>query len=157
MKKAITLVVRKDDVLEEVSKTTAYEGAKAVRAEEDVYGRVATTRADEEMLERFWQEARTGALGAVAEYTDEATADGDDMELRLLMPGTYNTAMTGAAEKMLRSFAVNYVVSKWFAMANKDSAESYAMLAAASLKDVKAKLDERVRPARPVRHMPCED
>lgn len=179
MKKEVILSVSKQDVLDEVGKTTAYEGAKSSTAEEDVYAKVATTRADAEMLERFWAEACAEATGVTAEYawSDGATgsdgaagangrdgangsdraAGADGLVLRLWMPERYNDAMTGAAEQALRSYLVNYVVSKWMALAKQGSAESYAMMAAAAVKDMKSKLDVRMRPARPRRGGCCNE
>ena len=65
-----TLTTDKNDVYEEVAKTTSYAGAKTDDA--TAYDKIFTTDADKEMLERFWQESKK--IGRQPCYIRSATA-----------------------------------------------------------------------------------
>ncbi len=138
---AILLIVRKKDVMSEVSKTTAYIGAKAT-GDETAYYRIATSKGDEEMLERFWSEACAAATNSLKHWistgagmpgTGIPAADEEDFALSLDMPGNFNAALADTMQGELANYAVQSILSKWLPLAGSDEAEQYATLAGATM------------------------
>lgn len=145
-----TLTIKKQDVLDEVAKTTAYIGAKMAGGDGTEYDRISTTDEDAEMLERYWQECRatvTGALRSVME-SEEETADGT-FSLVLDLSSAWSKELRYTMETSLFSFFVAGIASKWQMLTDKQDVEGYAALAAASLEDVKQKAFHKKKPTRP--------
>lgn len=124
-----TLVIKYSDVLNEVNKTTSYETSKIVGEDgnRDAYERISTVDADEEMLRRFWNEARTELLNIlnpfIAEYQLQVVAgydEGEDEEitvpgLTITLQHTERTPLYGLGIAA-QSFFVTRIISEWYAM-----------------------------------------
>lgn len=154
----VTLTIDKAEVMDEVAKTTAYEGKKAV-GEEGAYERIFATEEDRAMLRRFWDEAASAATESMKRFlvaagdTYSAEADGKSVEregytVRLELSGSYDTALTPSVEKSLFSFFVNAIVGKWNGFVKEGQVERYEGEAAAALQDIMSKLFYRRRPTR---------
>ena len=61
-----TLSVNKEDVYNEVAKTTSYTGAKM--DDEAAYDRIFTTEEDKTMLERFWDESKNTICNSMKKF-----------------------------------------------------------------------------------------
>lgn len=162
--KMITLTIDKSAVYAEVSKTTAYSGAK-MTDDKDAYDRIFTTDGDRAMLERFWDESCSTATEGMKRfvttvgdsYTKSVTDDGKTTTstvpayvANLELSGSYDEALTHSVEKSLFSYFVNSIVSKWNAFANKGEVELYDGEAHIALQDVLSKLYYKKRPQRVV-------
>lgn len=150
----ILLIVRKKDVMSEVSKTTAYIGAKAT-GDETAYYRIATSKGDEEMLERFWSEACGAATNSLKHWVSTATSipgtgipatDGEDFSLSLDMPSNFNAALVDTMQGELANYTVQSILSKWLALAGSGEAEQYATLATATMAGIIQMGYTRTRP-----------
>lgn len=153
----ITLSAVKADVLNEVAKTTAYEGKKTT-GEEGAYDRIFTTDEDKSMLQRFWDEAASTVTEAMKRFVtsvadslvvDEAKKTKVDAYVaNLEVSGSYDTALTTSVNKSLFSFFVNAIVSKWNNFVKEGQVQRYEEEANAALQDILSKLFYKKKPTR---------
>lgn len=154
--KNITLTVNKAYVYDEVAKTTAYAGAKMMAEDVAAYERIFTTDEDRLLLERFWVETCNVVTNYLKPFlvTLGAQPVGHGVDLTrnysagLELSESFNESLTESINTSLFSFFVSLIVSKWFAVANKPEAESYAVGAAAIMDDVMKMIYYRKRPMR---------
>lgn len=152
--KQIELTVNRLAVYEEVAKTTSYTGAKKV-GDDGAYERIYTTDEDQEMLERFWNEAASGATDTLKKWIGKVEA-GNEYKLVLRVADGYDMSLTSSIETSLFSYFVDLIVSKWFVMANAQDSERYATDAAGAMDDIMSKILNRKRPEPPHRYDPCK-
>ena len=159
----ITITALKPDVLNEVARTTAYEGKKTT-GEEGAYERIFTTEEDKEMLQRFWDEAASTVTEAMKRFVvsisdshietgkdangNSTTTTTEAYEAKLEVSSSYDTALTASIEKSLYSFFVNAIVSKWNNFVKEGQVERYEIEANAALEDIMRKLFYKKRPTR---------
>lgn len=153
----VNIKISKAQVLEEVAKTTAYIGSKSISAEDPgAYSRVSTTTANQEQLDRYWMSACTeashamrGWMSKVNKHLLNGVADmSRDYEVTLRMPTNWHSVLVDPLKEALMSHLVNSVVGQWLMVTKKEEAQAYAILAAASLQQVKEILLTRRRPDR---------
>lgn len=142
----VELTVYKTAVYDEVAKTTSYTGAKMV-GDDGAYERIATTDEDLEMLERFWNEAASGALDQLKPYM-VSCVNGDSFDVKLRMSEGFDINLSDSIQTSLFSYFVAMIVSKWFKMANKPEAEGYGVEAAGAMDDAMNKICHRKKPVR---------
>jgi hypothetical protein len=153
----ITIKAIKADVLNEVARTTAYEGKKA--SDEGAYERIFTTEEDRSMLQRFWDEAASSMTESLKRFVTSiddsyTTNDGGTEETlpayvaNLALSSSYDTALTSSVEKSLFSYFVNAIVSKWNNFVKKDGVQRYEEEANNNMTDILSKLFYKKRPTR---------
>lgn len=153
--KTITLTVSKEDVYNEVAKTTAYIGMK-MQGDDDAYERIFTTEGDRDMLERMWVEACNTATDALKQFatsvsgheTSSTAKTDDDYVVTLGVSSRYDDTLTQGIEAGLANFFVAALVSKWCTLTDKGEAASYGTDAQALLSDVVGKIYHKRRPER---------
>lgn len=155
----ITIKAIKSDVLNEVAKTTAYEGKKAV-GDERAYDRIFATSEDMSMLQRFWDEASSAVTESMKRFVTSVddtytfkNGEGSGTTepayvANLELSSSYDTALTPSIEKSLFSFFVNAIISKWNNFVKKDGVERYESEANNNLQDIVAKLFYKKKPTR---------
>ena len=155
----ITIKAIKPDVLNEVARTTAYEGKKS--SDEGAYERIFTTEEDRSMLQRFWDEAASSMTESLKRFVtsvdDSYTTSDEDGGTSETLPAyvanlsvssSYDTALTSSVEKSLFSYFVNAIVSKWNNFVKKDGVQRYEEEANNNMTDIMAKLFYKKRPTR---------
>ena len=141
--------VERGEVLEEVGRTTAYVGSRMTGTADDAYGRIATTETNEDLLVRFWAEAKSGLLESIRYcLTAEEETDGH-FHLVLDLPPTWGEAIGRSMAETLRSYFVNHILASWFMIVNKEESQAYATLSEGYLKDFRQGTLHRKRPERP--------
>lgn len=142
----VQLTIDKDEVYEEVARTTSYTGQKMVD-DEGAYNRIFTTDEDQEQLGRFWDEACSDATDLLKPYisTIDVTSDYD---VTLDVSSRYDSTLTGSVQSSLFSFFVYFILSRWYKLTNKAEYESYAADAVSMLEDVMHKIYHRTKPQR---------
>lgn len=146
----IRISINKDEVYEEVSKTTAYIGGKSLDANgKSLYDQVFVTDADREMLEGYWN-ASIGdvsvALDSVLAYQNSYSGEEETFGLRV--SNLFNESLVKTLETTAFSYVVNKVVAEWCLVVSKDKAEDYLSKANALLVKMDAILYMRKRPTR---------
>jgi hypothetical protein len=153
----IGLTISKQQVMNEVAKSTSYVGAKMEGDAGDYYTHMYTTDEDQVMLERYWNEAANSATDALKEYIGEVSewdqpqgvAPTRDYVITLRMPSNFDERLKGSIESSLFSYFVTSILSKWFLITNKGEAAGYTEMATGHMEDVVSKLYHRKRPERP--------
>lgn len=149
--------ISKSRVLDEVAKTTAYIGSKAVSADDPgAYERVATTDANREQLERYWMEACSGAsllldhwLVSVSSHVLTHHPELDkDYKVSLSMTTNWQSQYLSTLQEALMSYMVNSIVTKWLLVALPSQAETYAALESGAAGQVSQIVLLRKRPGR---------
>lgn len=144
----VTLRVQKEDVYEEVAKTTSYTGKKM--DDEHAYDRVFTTDEDQEMLERFWSESKNTICNALKKvFVDETETEHGEFRLQLDLSSSFDENLTTSMQRSLYSFFVMNITAKWYTLANKEEATGYATEAATYVDDIMRKAFFKKRPVRP--------
>lgn len=142
------LTLNKEDVYNEVAKTTSYAGAKSTDI--TLYDKLYTIDEDEEMLDRFWEESKTAASSVLKRvYSSEEEKDGA-YKLILELSDSFNNDFLPGMNKSLFSFFVTNIIAKWYAFINMESAGKYASEATFNIEDIKRKALYNIKPKRPV-------
>lgn len=157
MKITLNIVISKARVLDEVQKTTAYIGSKAMSGEDPgAYERIAALDADREQLDRYWMEACSEASRLLDHWmvnvSDQTLTHhvelGRNYTATLAMPTNWNSAYSKTIEELLTSFMVDSIAAKWLMVTHKADAQAYAALAAGTSRQVSQLLLTRKRPTR---------
>lgn len=146
----IELTVSKKTVYEEVAKTTSYTGQKMLD-DDTAYDRIFTTDADQELLERFWDESRAEIAHRLAGLVsaEKMSDDGDTYRLCLALSGAFDTALQPSMQLSLFSYFVQSLAARWYAFTNKGEEGKNEARATALLDDVREKAYYKKKPSRP--------
>lgn len=146
----IRISINKDEVYEEVAKTTAYIGGKSLDANgKSLYDQMFVTDADRDMLEGYWNAAINDvsvALDSVLAF--ENSDSGEEETFGLRVSNLFNESLVKTLETTAFSYVVNKVVAEWCLVVSKDKAEDYLSKANALLVKMDAILYMRKRPTR---------
>lgn len=140
----VSFTISKAKVYNEVSKTTSY-GGKKKQDDGSAYERIRTTTEDEELLERFWQEA-CGMVTSIVKPFLGSVNDDADFTLTLGLPARYDTNLNPMLKDTAFSFMVNMIIAKWYGIANKDEAQKYTDMASALADKIKSVIFYRMKP-----------
>ena len=142
----IRIRIERGRVWEEVAKTTEWDGVKGG----DVTRRekVATQVADQQMLERFWDETCSVVSGALKQFLS-GESRGECYTATLEMSSAFDRTLIPAIRQGVFSFFVESVISRWLLFSDKAEGEQYALKAAATLEDVLQKVYHKRKPTRP--------
>lgn len=143
----ITITINKSEVLDEVSKTTAYIGAKSQDAA--TYRRIATVKANDELLEGYWQECRSGANIALSRWLATDSSTDSRYQVSLQPSLSWASALQCAVGILLKSYFVNSILGKWLAVCGSAGAEGYVQLAENALKSAQENMYQLRSPERP--------
>lgn len=147
--KTVTITIEKSQVYGEVAKTTAYSGAKMLEEDPNAYKRMFTTKADQEMLGRFWDESCVSLCQTLRRYLTGETHTADSSVFNLGFSESYDESLTPSLKKELFSFFVMNIVSMWYAFTNKKEAADYGNAAASFLEGIHRKACFKKKPKRP--------
>lgn len=151
--KEATLTVNKDEVFEEVKKTSSYTGRKIDEAaapadvQETAYDRIRTTDATKEQLERFFSEAASMATTYMQKYIT-SISDTNGYVVVLSLTDRWDSKLAPSMNKSLFSYFVSFILSRWFKISNKEEADTYMADATAMMDDVMRKIYYRSAPTR---------
>ncbi len=141
------LKVKKNEVYDEVSKTTSYTGAKM--EDESAYDRIFTTEEDKAMLERFWNESKNAIAGNLKKFLVSETETDATYTLTLELSASFDESLLKSMERSLFSFFVMNITAKWYTFTNKEEATDYAAGAATNVEDIMRKAFFKKKPRRP--------
>lgn len=148
-----TLTVDRDEVFEEVKKTSSYTGRKIDEAaapaegQETAYDRIRTTDATKEQLERFFSEAASMATTYMQKYIT-SISDTNNYVVVLSLTDRWDSKLAPSMNKSLFSYFVSFILSRWFKISNKEEADTYMADATAMMDDVMRKIYYRSAPTR---------
>lgn len=141
--------LNKNEIFEEVAKTTLYTGVK-MDDDEKAYDRIFTTDEDKIILNRFWEESKNTVCDFLKRILSSENEEDDILTIKLELSAAFDTSLESSMRSSLISFFVMNITSKWFNLTNKQEAAGCAAEAATYLEDVKRKALYKKKPTRPI-------
>jgi hypothetical protein len=141
--------LNKNEIFEEVAKTTLYTGVK-MDDDEKAYDRIFTTDEDKIILNRFWEESKNTVCDFLKRILSSENEEDDILTIKLELSAAFDTSLESSMRSSLISFFVMNITSKWFNLTNKQESAGCAAEAATYLEDVKRKALFKKRPTRPI-------
>lgn len=145
------LKVNKENVYQEVSKTTSYTGSK-MKDDSKAYDRIYATKFDREMLERFWNESKNTVCNSLKKFMVSEGESGSEYVITLALSSSFDETLLESMNRSLFSFMVMNIVAKWYVFTNKEEAQSYSQNASSMLEDLMRKTFFKKKPQRPTYH-----
>lgn len=149
----IELEVIREEVYEEVDKTTDYTGSKLMDTDAGARERIAVTQTNLKDLSRFWDEACTSVQERLKEmYLGGSLPGSENFEIKLQVSVAFDKANCPGIEIMLRNYFILTITGKWFVFANKGEAGNYETAANSLMEDIRRKLYSRRMIRSPRKH-----
>ena len=144
-----TLTIKKNDIYEEVAKTTAYIG-KNTKLEDgkSAFDQIFVTEADLAMIERFFNESLDALRNVLKRFISGGSGVDGAITWELEMPSRFDGNLLDSINSSANSFLVNSIIGKWCEIAANDKVKEYADNAAALLLDIKDKAFYKKKPTR---------
>lgn len=144
-----TLTIKKSYIYEEVSKTTAYIGAKnKLEDGKSAFDQVFVTDADLTMIERFFNESLDALRNVLKRFISGGSEVDGTITWQLEMPSRFDDNLLSSINSSANSFLVNRIIGKWCEITANDKVKEYADNAAALLLDIKEKAFFKKKPTR---------
>lgn len=144
-----TLTIKKNDIYEEVAKTTAYIGKKAtVEDGKSAFDQIFVTEADLAMIERFFNESLDALRNVLKRFISGGSGVDGTINWELEMLSRFDGNLLSSINSSANSFLVNSIIGKWCEIVANDKAKEYADNAAALLLDIKDKAFFKKKPTR---------
>lgn len=144
-----TLTIKKNDIYEEVAKTTAYIGKKAtVEDGKSAFDQIFVTDADLAMIERFFNESLDALRNVLKRFISGGSGVDGTITWELEMPSRFDGNLLSSINSSANSFLVNSIIGKWCEIAANDKVREYADNASALLLDIKDKAFYKKKPTR---------
>ena len=147
--KKIVLIISKSRVYDEISKTTSYTGMKKEN-DTEAYRRIFTTDADQEMLNRFWDESKNIICNKLKKVLLQEDETSGSYHLKLGVSNSFDDDLIASMERSLFSYFVMSITSKWYTLTNKEDSLNYATEAANYIEDILRKAYFKTKPQRPI-------
>lgn len=146
----ITLTVDKEEVYEEVSRTTSYTGAKLEdTGDAGAYERIFTVDEDKIVLNRFWEECKSVACNSLKRFLSAEREFNGVFSMDLELSNSFDRILSDSMQQSLFSFFVTGITARWFVFTNKAEAPGYFTQADTYLEDVLRKVFSKMKPIRP--------
>ena len=144
-----TLTIRKNDIYEEVAKTTAYIGKNTtVEDGKSAFDQMFVTDADLAMIERFFNESLDSLKNVLKRFISGGSEVDGTINLELEMTSRFDENLFSSINSSANSFMVNSIIGKWCEITANDKVKEYADNAAALLLDIKDKAFFKKKPTR---------
>lgn len=143
------LTIKKNDIYEEVAKTTAYIGKKTtVEDGKSAFDQIFVTEADLAMIDRFFGESLDVLRNVLKRFISGGSGADGTISWNLDMPSRFDDNLLSSINSSANSFIVNSIIGKWCEIAANEKAKEYADNAAALLLDIKDKAFFKKKPTR---------
>ena len=142
----IIITLDKEAIYTEVKKLAAYSGKKQTDATDDVtYDVLHITKAEEEMLDQFYNEAEGVIMDVLKPFVKDITADG----VKCKMPTIWDPILKGTMQSTVNDVMKSLIAAKWFRINQAKNTEQVYDDANQKLMELKRELYWRKRPAQP--------
>lgn len=143
--KDFSITVSRDNVYEEVRKTTSFDGAKRDN-DDGTYDRVMATEDDSQMMARSFDEAMQAAESAFADIPYDVNTDDERWGVTLHVSNSFNEKAVQSINSDMFSFFCESILEKWYASALPDASARHGQLALGFLTDAARKIWFRAAP-----------
>lgn len=143
----LSISINKATVISEISLVTTYQAGRNKNVPED-FSRVNVSDADTSILDKYWNECIAEIDKELKTFITANETSDTEYAMSLTMPSNYDSSMDNSVNVSLKTYAVNAILSKWFAITEPASSERYANVAAAAMQSAHSKLWFRKKPTR---------
>lgn len=144
-----TLTIKRNDIYEEVAKTTAYIGKKTILEDgKSAFDQIFVTEADLAIIERFFNESLDALINVLKRFISGGSGAEGTITWQLEMPSRFDDNLLSSINSSANSFMVNSIIGKWCEITANDKVKEYADNAAALLLDIKEKVFFKKKPTR---------
>lgn len=140
--KNIVIYIERDETFNTASMIASYEGARGQGTDNDSYLNLSISRAEEEALVPFWDEACQNVFTAFSEHLVTSSTD-PDMTMTLSVPDNFRGGIKNVIEGSIKSFLGRYVTAKWLGMTLPEKEETYMKAATGFLDDAQTLMFSR--------------
>lgn len=146
----LAITIEKNSVYSEVAKTTAYIGAKNKQENgKTAFDQMFVTDADLAMIERFYNEGKETLKNLLKQFVTGINDDSSgNINWTLTMSSSFKSYMEEGIISSIKSFLVNYIITKWCEITANDKVKEYAENATVLLQDIKEKVYYKSAPTR---------
>lgn len=145
----LSISINKAAVISEAALVTAYQGGRNKNVPED-FTRVNISDADTSILDKYWNECIAEIDKELKTFITANDTSDTEYAMSLTMPSNYDSSMDDSVNASLKTYVVNAILSKWFAITDPTSSERYATIAAGAMQSARTKLWFRKKPTRTV-------
>lgn len=143
----IDIVFNKSNIFDEVSLNSEYIGAKN-ESDENIYERVSTVSADEDLLNRFLTEMQGVIIEKLREFITDVKYSSQDFSVTMELSGAYDEALTPSVKEDLFAAMSKGVCARWFRFTYPAKSSEWLNQSDALLSRAYAKLCYRKKPQR---------
>ena len=156
--KEVYLEIGREAVMQEVHKITAYEGSRipplvakdGSKVDADRYKDVHTVKANEELLDKYWEAAcgLAGTLTLIVPYARVQHTEGQLM-MSLTLPHNWEEGLLESVKSACKQGMEQKIVGEWLSVVGMaDKAASYLASSKESIDKSASLLQQRKRPPR---------
>ena len=149
--KNISIKINKDAIISEISLATAYAAAKADSNDRLLFERVATIKADDEILHRFWREMTGKITHRLQEFIAATEVTDEFFSMTLEVSGGYDEILSPSVETDLFSCMAAGIISGWFRFSLPQRAAEWMQESDSFLDRAVSKLCHRSKPRRNIK------
>lgn len=147
--KKLNISFKTASVFDEVSLSTAYTGAKKEGDESD-FQRIATVKADDELLWRLWTEVCGEVTDKFRGFLSESSLTKEAFNLCFELSSAHDDCLDSSIESDLFAALCAGVTGKWFGYSCPEKSREWEDKSRILLDRVLTKLCHRKRPRRPL-------
>ena len=137
--------IRKDLVLEEISRLTGYTGKTSNEVDID---NVAVTADEEKLIAPFWTNSVNKLFGVVRRFRVSVNNDADGISYNFDMPSSFDVKAISSIEETMQSFVVNSICSKWFNISKKEEVSYYISESERDSANIQLLLNKKCKPTK---------
>lgn len=141
--KEIRITLDREAVYAEVRKLAAYSGKKQTDATDDTsYDVMHITKAEEEMLDPYWDEARDVLMDVLKPFYHRE----EDGAIVCMMPQNWDEALEGTVNRTVAQYMKSFVAGRWLRLTAKEKEEEVMADADAKMTELRRKLYWKKKP-----------
>ena len=134
-------------VFEDVHLSTNYGGAKMAQ-DGSLFEHVRTDEYNDEILSRYWSESQAAVDVAFRRIKASSVDANGRYTLVLNVGSNFDTENVVGIERALHSYFVKSIVSRWYALTNKEESVGVSVEASVYLKSAQTMAFQKKRPQR---------
>lgn len=152
--KIINIDIKRGDIDEQLSKITAYTGAKGIAAVSAAdFDRIATANEDSDLLNRYWAGAANVLADRLRHFISNFSVSQDCISISLQPSGAFDHSLADALRNDMASFVTAFMAKAWFSITLPEKSDEWEEESARLLSEISRNIYHRRRPQR---HVPGE-
>lgn len=147
--KIINIDIKRSLIDRQLSKITAYTGAKSKGIDSpDDFDRVATIDEDAELLTRYWNNAANVLAQLVKEFISNFSVNEDNIEMTLTLSESFDDSLAEGVREGMNAFVAAFIAKGWFSLTFPEKADEWRDESSRLLSEISRNIYHRRRPLR---------